>query len=101
MTSILQNVTKDNVLLQLKRIAVGTAIATPLVGIAWLVTYLAASGYINGFVIFVGFQTIAAIFVLWTLGGAYETYKAMKRVEQEHKERETLRAFRKLGNGNT
>ena len=101
MTSILQNVTKDNVLLQLKRIAIGTTIAAPLVGIAWLVNYLAANGYINGFVIFVGFQTIAAIFVLWTLGGAYEAYKAMKRVEQERKDYETRQAFRKLGHGNT
>lgn len=99
MTSILQNVTKDNVLLQLKRIAIGITIATPLVGIAWLVTYLAASGYINGFVIFVGFQTIAVIFVLWTLGGAYEAYKDMKRVEQERKDYQTRQAFRKLGNG--
>lgn len=101
MISILQNVTKDNVLLQLKRIAIGIAIASPLVGIALLVTYLAASGYINGFAIFVGFQTIAAIFVLWTLGGAYESYKNMKQVQKDHQERETLRAFRKLGNGNT
>lgn len=99
MIDILQNVTKDNVLLQLKRIAVGTAIATPLVGIAWLVTYLAANGYINGFVIFVGFQTIAAIFVLWTLGGAYEAYKNMKRVDREREEYRTQQAFRKLGHG--
>lgn len=101
MTSILQNVTKDNVLLQLKRIAIGIAIAAPLVGIAFLITYLAANGYINGFIIYAGFQTIAAIFVLWALGGAYEAYKDMKRIEQERKDYETRQAFRKLGHGNT
>lgn len=101
MTSILQNVTKDNVLLQLKRIAVGAAIITPLVLIGYLISYLAANGYINGFAIFVGFQIIALIFVLWTLGGAYESYKNMKRVEQERKEYKTQRAFERLGNGNT
>lgn len=99
MISILQNVTKDNVLLQVKRIAVGTAIATPLVGIAYLIVYLITEDYLNGMTIYVAFQTTMVVLVLWSLGGAYESYKNMKRVEKEHKERETLRAFRKLGNG--
>ena len=101
MISILQNVTKDNVILQLKRIAVGTAIAAPLVGFFALIAYLISNDYVNGMTAYVVFQTVMVILVLWSLGGAYESYKNMKRLERDQKERETLRAFRKLGNGNT
>lgn len=101
MINILQNVTKDNVLLQLKRISVGTALVAPLVAIAYLIVYLITNDYINAMTVYVVFQTAMVVLVLWSLGGAYESYKNMKRFEKEHKERETLRAFRKLGNGNT
>lgn len=101
MTSILQNVTKDNVLLQLKRIAIGAALITPLVSIAYLIVYLINNDYLDGNTIYYVLQTLLVMFMMWSMGGAYESYKNMKRVEQEHKDNKTQRAFRKLGHGNT
>ncbi len=82
MTNILQNVTKDNILLQLKRIAVGAALVLPLAAIGFLVMYLVTNNYINGMTLYVSFQSAMIILVLWTLGGAYESYRAMKEFQQ-------------------
>ncbi len=101
MTNILQNVTKDNILLQLKRIAVGAALVLPLAAIGFLVMYLVTNNYINGMTLYVSFQSAMIILVLWTLGGAYESYRAMKEFQQHQEDRKTERAFEKLSNGNT
>lgn len=101
MTNILQNVTKDNVLLQLKRIAIGTLLIIPVAIVIGAIAYLSALGVITPELIFWGTNIILGTFMLWCLGGAYESYRAMKRVEQEHKDNKTQRAFERLGNGNT
>ena len=101
MTSILQNVTKDNVLLQLKRIALGIMVLVPVASVVGLVVYLVSNGYINANTAFTVFQVVAVLFMLWSIGGAYESYKAMKDFERYQKDRETQRAFERLGNGNT
>lgn len=101
MINILQNVTKDNVLLQLKRIAVGALVLVPLILVIGVIAYLISSGYINANTAFIIVQVIAVLFMLWSIGGAYESHLAMKRSQQEYEERKTLRAFERLGNGNT
>ena len=95
------NITKDNVLLQLKRIAIGAALIAPLVGIAYLTVYLINNDYLDGNTIYYVLQTLLVMFMMWSMGGAYEAYKNLKRVEQEHKDNKTQRAFERLGNGNT
>ncbi len=95
------NITKDNVLLQLKRIAIGAALIAPLVGIAYLIVYLINNDYLDGNTIYYVLQTLLVMFMMWSMGGAYEAYKNLKRVEQEHKDNKTQRAFERLGNGNT
>lgn len=101
MINILQNVTKDNVLLQLKRIAVGALVLVPLILVIGVIAYLISSGYINANTAFIIVQVIAVLFMLWSIGGAYESHLAMKRSQQEYEERKTLRAFERLGNGDT
>lgn len=101
MINILQNVTKDNVLLQLKRIAVGAVVLVPVALIVGSVVYLISNGYINANTAFTVFQVITGVFILWTIGGAYESYKAMKDFERYQEDRKTQRAFERLGNGNT
>jgi cobalamin biosynthesis protein CobD/CbiB len=101
MINILQNVTKDNVLLQLKRIAVGALVLVPLILVIGVIAYLISSGYINANTAFIIVQVIAVLFMLWNIGGAYESYSDMKRNQKEYEERKTLRAFERLGNGNT
>ena len=101
MINILQNVTKDNVLLQLKRIAVGAIVLVPVALIVGCIVYLISNGYINSNTAFAVFQVITGLFVLWSIGGAYESYSDMKRNQKEYEERKTQRAFERLGNGNT
>lgn len=101
MINILQNVTKDNVLLQLKRIAVGAIVLVPVALIVGSIVYLISNGYINANTAFTVFQVITGLFMLWTIGGAYESYRAMKEFQQYQEERKTQRAFEKLSNGNT
>ena len=101
MIDILQNVTKDNVLLQLKRIAVGALLIIPVAIVIGGIVYLALLGVITPELIFMSINFILGTFMLWCIGGAYESYKNMKRNEKELAERKTLQAFRKLGNGNT
>jgi hypothetical protein len=101
MTNILQNVTKDNVLLQLKRIAVGGLLVIPLVIVIGVIVYLSALGIITPELILKGTTIIFVILMLWSIGGAYESYSDMKRNQKEYEERKTLRAFERLGNGNT
>lgn len=101
MINILQNVTKDNVLLQLKRIAVGAIVLVPVALIVGCIVYLISNGYINANTAFTVFQVFTCLFILWTIGGAYESYKAMKDFERYQEERKTQRAFEKLSNGNT
>ena len=99
MTNILQNVTKDNVLLQLKRIAVGAVVLVPVALIVGSIVYLISNGYINANTAFTVFQVITGLFMLWSIGGAYESYSVMKRNQKEYEERKTFNAFKKLGHG--
>ena len=100
MTNILQNVTRDNIFLQLKRIALGAMVIVPLILVIGGIAYLISSGYINTNTAVIIFQVIAGLFILWSAGGAYESYRDMKRSQRELEERVTQRAFEKLGNGN-
>lgn len=99
MTNILQNVTKDNVLLQLKRIAVGALLIIPVAIVIGGIVYLAALGVITPELVFMGTNFILGTFMLWCIGGAYEAYKNMKRLDREREEYRTQQAFRKLGHG--
>ena len=99
MINILQNVTKDSVLLQLKRIAVGAIVLVPVALIVGSIVYLISNGYINANTAFTVFQVITGLFMLWSIGGAYESYSDMKRNQREYEERKTLNAFKKLGHG--
>lgn len=101
MINILQNVTKDNILLQLKRIAVGAVVLVPLILVIGVIAYLISNGYINANTAFIIFQVIALLFMLWSIGGAYESHLAMKRSQQEYEESKTLKAFKKLGHGDS
>lgn len=101
MIDILQNVTKYNVLLQLKRIAVGALLIIPMAIVVCAIAYLSALGVITPELIFIGTNIILGTFMLWCIGGAYESYRAMKRNQKEIKERKTQRAFERLGHGNT
>jgi hypothetical protein len=101
MIDILQNVTKDNVLLQLKRIAVGALLIIPMAIVVCAIAYLSALGVITPELVFMGTNIILGTFMLWCIGGAYEYYRAMKRNQKEIKERKTQRAFERLGHGNT
>ena len=99
MINILQNVTKDNVLLQLKRIAVGAVVLVPVALIVGSIVYLISNGYINANTAFTVFQVITGLFMLWSIGNAYEAFSNMKRNQKEYEERKTLNAFKKLGHG--
>jgi hypothetical protein len=101
MTNILQNVTKDNILLQLKRIAVGALLTIPLAIVIGVIAHLSALGIITPELILNGTITIFVILALWSIGNAYEAFSDMKRNQKEHEERKTQRAFERLGNGNT
>jgi uncharacterized membrane protein len=99
MTNILQNVTKDNVLLQLKRIAVGGLITIPLVIVIGAIVHLSALGIITPELVLISTTIIFGTFMLWSIGGAYESYSDMRREQKKYKERKTLNAFKKLGHG--
>ena len=101
MTSILQNATKDKIRLQLKRIAVGGLITIPLVIVIGSIVYLAALGVITPELVLMSTSIIFGTFMLWSIGGAYESYSDMRRKQKEYEERKTHRAFERLGNGNT
>ena len=99
MIDILQNVTKDNVLLQLKRIAVGALLTIPLAIVIGVIAHLSALGIITPELILNGTIIIFVILMLWSIGNAYESFSDMKRNQKEYEERKTLNAFKKLGHG--
>jgi cobalamin biosynthesis protein CobD/CbiB len=99
MTSILQNATKDNIRLQLKRIAVGAVVLVPVAAVIGSVVYLVSNGYINVNILFIMLQVVWGVFMLWTVGGAYESYRTMRRNQKELEEHKTFNAFKKLGHG--
>jgi ABC-type transport system involved in cytochrome bd biosynthesis fused ATPase/permease subunit len=76
-------------------------VLVPIAAVIGSVVYLISNGYINANTAFIIFQIIALLFMLWSIGSAYESYRAMKRNQKELDERITQRAFERLGNGNT
>ena len=74
----------------LKRLGIGVAITTPLIAAYFLLDFLIDQKFLNKEIVSYILLLISLMLMSWTVGGAYESYREMKRSQ-------TDTAFRKLG----
>lgn len=75
---------------ELKRLGIGVAITTPLIAAYFLLDFLIDQKFLNKEIVSYILLLISLMLMSWTVGGAYESYREMKRSQ-------TDTAFRKLG----
>ncbi len=75
---------------ELKRIGIGLAITMPLIAAYFLLDFLIDQKFLNKEIVSYTLFLISIMLMCWTVGGAYESYREMKRSQ-------TDTAFRKLG----
>ena len=75
---------------ELKRLGIGVAITTPLIAAYFLLDFLIDQKFLNKVIVSYILLLISLMLMSWTVGGAYESYREMKRSQ-------TDTAFRKLG----
>jgi hypothetical protein len=75
---------------ELKRLGIGVAITTPLIAAYFLLDFLIDQKFLNKEIVSYTLFLISIMLMCWTVGGAYESYREMKRSQ-------TDTAFRKLG----
>jgi len=75
---------------ELKRIAIGVALTTPILAAYFFLDFLIDQQILNKELVGNGLILASLMLVCWTVGGAYESYRDMKRSQ-------TDTAFRKLG----
>ncbi len=75
---------------ELKRIAIGFALAVPAVALYFIISFFVDNGYITPQAIFYTLGAVSVLFMCWSAGGAYESFREMKRIQTDS-------AFRKLG----
>ena len=75
---------------ELKRLGIGVAITTPLIAAYFLLDFLIDQKFLNKEIVSYILLLISLMLMCWTVGGAYESYREMKRSQ-------TDTAFRKLG----
>ena len=90
MINILQNVTRVNFIRELKRLAIGVAISVPLIAAYFFLDFLVDRAILNKEVVGNVLMLSSLGFMFWAVGGAYESYREMKRMQTDE-------AFRKLG----
>ena len=75
---------------ELKRIGIGLAITMPLIAAYFLLDFLIDQQILNKEIVGNILLLTGIMLMCWTVGGAYESYREMKRSQ-------TDTAFRKLG----
>ena len=75
---------------ELKRIGIGLAITMPLIAAYFLLDFLIDQQFLNKEIVSYVLLLTSLMLMSWTVGGAYESYREMKRSQ-------TDTAFRKLG----
>ena len=75
---------------ELKRLGIGVAITTPLIAAYFLLDFLIDQKFLNKEIVSYILLLTSLMLMSWTVGGAYESYREMKRSQ-------TDTAFRKLG----
>ena len=75
---------------ELKRLGIGVAITTPLIAAYFLLDFLIDQQILNKEIVGNILLLTGIMLMCWTVGGAYESYREMKRSQ-------TDTAFRKLG----
>jgi len=75
---------------ELKRLGIGVAITTPLIAAYFLLDFLIDQQFLNKEIVSYVLLLTSLMLMSWTVGGAYESYREMKRSQ-------TDTAFRKLG----
>ena len=75
---------------ELKRLGIGVAITTPLIAAYFLLDFLIDQQFLNKEIVSYILLLTSLMLMSWTVGGAYESYREMKRSQ-------TDTAFRKLG----
>ena len=75
---------------ELKRLGIGVAITTPLIAAYFLLDFLIDQKFLNKEIVSYILLLISLMLMSWTVGGAYESFREMKRSQ-------TDTAFRKLG----
>ena len=75
---------------ELKRLGIGVAITTPLIAAYFLLDFLIDQQILNKEIVGNILLLTGIMLMCWTVGGAYESYREMKRLQTDN-------AFRKLG----
>lgn len=75
---------------ELKRIGIGLAIIMPLIAAYFLLDFLIDQQILNKEIVGNILLLTGIMLMCWTVGGAYESYREMKRLQTDN-------AFRKLG----
>jgi|LauGreDrversion4_2_1035121.scaffolds.fasta_scaffold630592_2 hypothetical protein len=75
---------------ELKRIGIGLAITMPLIAAYFLLDFLIDQQILNKEIVGNILLLTGIMLMCWTVGGAYESYREMKRLQTDN-------AFRKLG----
>lgn len=75
---------------ELKRIAIGVALTTPIIAAYFFLDFLIDQQVLNKELVSNGLMLASLMLLCWSVGGAYESFRNMKRSQ-------TDTAFRKLG----
>ena len=99
MINILQNVTKDKINQEATRLGIGVVIVAPFVILGLIINYAVSNNYVNGQALYIIAQSCLVMFMLWSVGGAYQAWRRYKSYQVEADMRKTDSAFEKLANG--
>lgn len=75
---------------ELKRIAIGVALTTPIIAAYFFLDFLIDQQVLNKELVSNGLMLASLMLLCWSVGGAFESFRDMKRSQ-------TDTAFRKLG----
>ncbi len=80
----------EELIKQLKRIAIGVCVSLPFVAVYFIASFFVDNGYVSPQTISLVLGGASVLFMCWSLGGAYESIQEFKRTQTDI-------AFRKLG----
>jgi hypothetical protein len=97
--NVLEKIKSVDYLKQLKRVALGSAMAAPIAIIVYAVGYAITAGWLSEAVVINTIMVTLGVFFLWSIGGLFETVHNSRKAQKEYEEKKTMRAFEKLAGG--
>lgn len=97
--NVLEKIKSVDYLGQLKRVALGSAVAAPITVIVFAVSYAVTAGWFSEAIVVNIIRFTLGVFCLWSIGGLIESVYNSRKAQKEYEEKKTLRAFERLAGG--